>query len=130
MIMPNRLDWTRKLRLAVVALFVASATTCATSGSTTSEATVAHAVFPGAEWERIERPESVGWTAADLDSVRARLSKLSTTGFMAVVGGRALMEYDLTLFNGALLVIAGFAAGFAAAMRGIPGPIRPIVCSA
>jgi CubicO group peptidase (beta-lactamase class C family) len=93
MIMPNRLDWTRKLRLAVVALFVASATTCATSGSTTSEATVAHAVFPGAEWERIERPESVGWTAADLDSVRARLSKLSTTGFMAVVGGRALMEY-------------------------------------
>ena len=83
----------RKLRFAVIALLLASATTCASSGSTRAEASVASAIFPGAEWEGIERPESVGWTTADLDSVRARLSQLSTTGFMAVVGGRVLMEY-------------------------------------
>jgi CubicO group peptidase (beta-lactamase class C family) len=38
-------------------------------------------------------PESVGWAAADLEAVRARLQKLPTTGFVAVVGGRTLMEY-------------------------------------
>jgi CubicO group peptidase (beta-lactamase class C family) len=51
------------------------------------------AVFPAAEWERLARPEDAGWPSADLDTVRARLSRLSTTGFMAVVGGKVLMEY-------------------------------------
>jgi CubicO group peptidase (beta-lactamase class C family) len=51
------------------------------------------AVFPGAEWERISRPESVGWSAAGLDKVRDKLSTLPTTGFMAIVGGRVLMQY-------------------------------------
>jgi CubicO group peptidase (beta-lactamase class C family) len=50
-------------------------------------------VYPGTAWERIDRPESVGWSQADLDQVRARLTMLPTTGFMAVVGGRVLMEY-------------------------------------
>jgi CubicO group peptidase (beta-lactamase class C family) len=80
-----------KIRLLGVVLCVAGATSCAPSGRATT--TADRAVFPAAEWERVERPEHVGWSAADLDSVRARLGKLSTTGFMAVVGGRVLMEY-------------------------------------
>lgn len=80
-------------RIGAVALLLAGTTTCAPSGRGSAEYSAARSVFPGAEWERIDRPESAGWTATDLDSVRARLSKLSTTGFMAVVGGRVLMEY-------------------------------------
>jgi CubicO group peptidase (beta-lactamase class C family) len=53
-------------------------------------------VYPGAEWERIADPASVGWSAAALDSVRARLATLPSTGFVAVVGGRVLMEYGDT----------------------------------
>ena len=82
----------RVVRLLTIALLLGSAT-CAPAPRTGIDASTSSAVFPTAEWERIERPEPVGWTAADLDSVRARLSKLSTTGFMAVVGGRVLMEY-------------------------------------
>ena len=82
-----------RLRFLAVALCVSGLTTCAPSAHVGTESSSTRAVFPGAEWERIERPESVGWTAADLDTVRARLGKLSTTGFMAVVGGRVLMEY-------------------------------------
>jgi CubicO group peptidase (beta-lactamase class C family) len=83
----------RVLRLVTIALLVGSAATCAPAPRTGIEASTAGAVFPAAEWDRIERPEQVGWTAADLDSVRARLSRLSTTGFMAIVGGRVLMDY-------------------------------------
>jgi CubicO group peptidase (beta-lactamase class C family) len=53
----------------------------------------AHAVYPAPSWARIEAPESVGWSRAGLDSVRTRLSTLATTGMMAVVGGRVLLEY-------------------------------------
>ena len=77
----------------VVALLLGSTTTCTPSIRRGTEATTARAVFPAGDWERVDRPESVGWKAADLDTVRARLSKLSTTGFMAIVGGRVLMEY-------------------------------------
>jgi CubicO group peptidase (beta-lactamase class C family) len=84
---------TRLFRTVSIALLLGSATTCAGSGRTGIDATAARAVFPAGDWERVDRPESLGWTAADLDTVRARLSKLSTTGFMAIVGGRVLMEY-------------------------------------
>ena len=33
-------------------------------------------VYPGAEWERVPSPESVGWSSAGLDSVRALLETL------------------------------------------------------
>ena len=82
-----------KLRLLAVALCVGGLTTCTPSSRAVSESNAARAVFPAAEWQRINRPEEVGWTAVDLDSVRAMLSKLPTTGFMAVVGGRVLMDY-------------------------------------
>ena len=58
-----------------------------------SAAVAARAVYPGASWERIAAPESLGWSRAGLDSVRARLATLPSTGFVAVVGGRVLMEY-------------------------------------
>lgn len=80
--------------LAVVALVIAA---CAGRRSTGAPAAApaasASRTYPTTDWERIASPEAVGWTAADLDSVRVRLSRLHTTGFMAVVGGRVLMEY-------------------------------------
>jgi len=59
----------------------------------TAPAVAATSVYPGAEWERIAAPEAAGWSSAGLDSVRAALAALPSTGFMAVVGGRVLMEY-------------------------------------
>jgi CubicO group peptidase (beta-lactamase class C family) len=86
------------MRHALFSLFVAASLATAGCASprppeVTANATASAAVYPAAEWERIANPESIGWAQADLDSVRARLSQLSTTGFMAVVGGRVLMEY-------------------------------------
>ena len=58
------------------------------------------AVYPALEWERLEKPESAGWTAADLDAVRAKLQTLPTSGFVAVAGGRVLMDYgDVTVVS-------------------------------
>ncbi|HEX7117432.1 MAG TPA: serine hydrolase [Longimicrobiales bacterium] len=90
-----------------VALALVLAPACAPTGVTTRTdadapapsaaaaaiATRAAPVFPGAEWERIDRPESVGWSSAGLERVEERLSTLATTGMMAVVGGRVLFEY-------------------------------------
>ena len=50
------------------------------------------ATYPTPEWQA-SAAEKLGWTQADLDAVRARLQKLPTTGFMAVAGGRTLMQY-------------------------------------
>jgi CubicO group peptidase (beta-lactamase class C family) len=50
-------------------------------------------VYPGVSWERITNPDSAGWAGKDLDSARARLSRLATTGFMAIADGRVLLEY-------------------------------------
>src|SRR3954463_9639198 len=54
---------------------------------------VANAVWPGATWDSIRDPRTVGWTRAGLDSVRAVLSTKETLGFVAIVGGRKLMTY-------------------------------------
>ena len=83
----------RVFGVVAVAMLLASATTCASAPRAGTGSTASRAVFPAADWARVERPEDVGWTAADLDSVRTLLSRLSTSGFMAVVGGRVLMEY-------------------------------------
>ena len=101
--------------LLALALFVSSScaarqtTTPASGPSTTSTAPVPSAasaatksafVYPGAEWEKIADPASVGWSPAALEAARAELSKLSTTGFMAIVDGRVLMEYgDVTVVS-------------------------------
>lgn len=53
--------------------------------------------FPGRDWERIEKPESVGYSSARLQALRAWLQSIDTTGLMVAVGGRSLFEYgDLT----------------------------------
>jgi len=53
--------------------------------------------FPGRDWERIEKPESIGYSSARLQALRAWLQSIDTTGLMVAVGGRSLFEYgDLT----------------------------------
>src|SRR5262249_12046131 len=53
--------------------------------------------IPGKEWERIGKPESVGYSSARLKALRGWLQSLDTTAMMVSVGGRSLLEYgDLT----------------------------------
>jgi CubicO group peptidase (beta-lactamase class C family) len=55
------------------------------------------AVFPGKEWERIEKPETAGYSSARLQALRGWLQSLDTTAMIVSVGGRSLFEYgDLT----------------------------------
>ncbi|MGH9766681.1 MAG: serine hydrolase domain-containing protein, partial [Blastocatellia bacterium] len=55
------------------------------------------AVFPGKDWERIEKAESAGYSSARLQALRGWLQSLDTTAMMVSVGGRSLFEYgDLT----------------------------------
>ena len=90
--------WYLPVRHPLTALLLAVTVGCApTATPTLSPAPVRSAAvaatFPGASWERIADPASLAWSQAGLDSVRARLETLPTTGFVAVVGGRVLMEY-------------------------------------
>lgn len=99
--MPTMLHHARGLFRAprsFAALLLAAAVGCAPAAapapiSAPAAAAAPAPVFPGASWERAADPASLGWSQAGLDSVRARLEALPTTGFMAVVGGRVLMEY-------------------------------------
>jgi CubicO group peptidase (beta-lactamase class C family) len=50
-------------------------------------------VFPGAAWERIDRPESVGYSTARLKALEGWLASLDTTAMLVSVGGRSLFEY-------------------------------------
>jgi len=82
-------------RLAL-ALFAATLGACSPrvqAPAPSASVAVARGVYPIPSWTSVESPEAGGWSLAGLDSVRAKLSTLSTTGFMAVVGGRVLMEY-------------------------------------
>ena len=71
-------------RLSLSLLLVLLAVHCASTP---------HAVYPGAEWERVASAESVGWSSAGLEKVREKLATLPSTGMVAVVGGRVLFEY-------------------------------------
>ena len=74
--------------LAVAAVSTSSARQAPPSGSD---------VFPGKEWQRIEKPESVGYSSARLQALGTWLKSLDTTGMLVSVGGRSLFEYgDLT----------------------------------
>ncbi|MCI0491048.1 MAG: beta-lactamase family protein [Blastocatellia bacterium] len=54
-------------------------------------------VFPAKDWERIEKPESAGYSSARLEALRNWLESLDTTAIIVSVGGRSLFEYgDLT----------------------------------
>jgi len=53
--------------------------------------------YPGKEWERIEKPEAVGYSSARLQALRGWLQALDTTALLVSIGGRSLFEYgDLT----------------------------------
>jgi CubicO group peptidase (beta-lactamase class C family) len=92
----------RTFRFAALAVTLTALLSCTASSPSRPSAVspvslAAGSAFPGAEWEQIADPRSVGWTTSALDTVRFELSKLPTTGFMAVVGGRVLMSYgDVT----------------------------------
>lgn len=90
--------------LTAVVVPLQSCTTTAASRTTASRTTASRtavsnaapaspAVYPGATWDTVASPEAVGWSRAGLDSVRAALSQLPSTGFVAVVGGKVLMQY-------------------------------------
>src|SRR4029079_4285050 len=85
----------RGCRIAIVSIALATAS-CARESSSVYQAhdtLAANAVWPGATWDSISDPRTVGWTRSGLDSVRALLSTKETTGFVAIVGGRKLMTY-------------------------------------
>lgn len=50
-------------------------------------------VFPGKTWERIEKPELIGYSTARLNALRAWVESLDTTAMMVAVGGKSLFEY-------------------------------------
>jgi CubicO group peptidase (beta-lactamase class C family) len=58
-----------------------------------TQSTEKPAIFPDREWERIEKPESAGYSAARLQALRGWLQSLDTTAMIVVVGGRQLFEY-------------------------------------
>src|SRR5688500_15992386 len=49
--------------------------------------------YPDPEWVSVTRPEDAGWSTTGLEKVREKLSTMSSTGMMAVVGGRVLFQY-------------------------------------
>jgi CubicO group peptidase (beta-lactamase class C family) len=50
-------------------------------------------VYPGPAWEKIEKPESVGYSSARLQALKAWLGSLDSTAMLVVVGGKSLLEY-------------------------------------
>lgn len=75
--------------------FLALAATASLAGAqqTTVRSSQSAQAFPGAIWDSIADPRAAGWSREWLDSVRARLATLPSTGFVAIVGGRILMSY-------------------------------------
>ena len=60
---------------------------------TPAPGTPAAAHFPGADWERIEKPESIGYSSPRLEAVRAWVRSLDTTSMTVAVGGRVVFAY-------------------------------------
>ncbi|HEU5217161.1 MAG TPA: serine hydrolase [Gemmatimonadales bacterium] len=53
-------------------------------------------VYPGATWDRIADARTAGYSPAGLDSAKAFLGTIGTTGAVVVVGGRILFDYGNT----------------------------------
>jgi CubicO group peptidase (beta-lactamase class C family) len=83
-------------RLLLVGLAVLALPACSGSATTAQPRPAAlaqPAVFPGTAWDRIATPEAAGYSANWLDSARAYLATLKTTGALVIVGGRVLLDY-------------------------------------
>ena len=50
-------------------------------------------IYPGAEWEKIAKPESIKYSTQRLEALRAWLKASRSTAMTVVVGGRVLFEY-------------------------------------
>lgn len=50
-------------------------------------------VFPGAEWSRVEDPESAGFSGVKLAALRGWLQAMDTSAMAVIVGGRLVFEY-------------------------------------
>lgn len=81
------------LVLALLALGCAGPSPQPAAAPAVAQCPALEPVFPAVAWQRIERPECAGWSSAGLALVRQRLSGMATTGMVAVVGGRVLMDY-------------------------------------
>jgi CubicO group peptidase (beta-lactamase class C family) len=99
-VMPHRNTAVRPrllLRIAALSLIGSVIGACATATSQSPAAgagcRVLQPVYPATAWERIDDVRCAGWSANGLDSVAAHLATLSTTGFVAISGGRILMQY-------------------------------------
>jgi len=77
----------------MLALISLAALALAARPQAAAQSAEAAPVFPGAAWERIEKPEAVGFSSARLGALRAWLESLDTTAMMVSVGGRSLFEY-------------------------------------
>ncbi len=76
----------RRLRLILTALALVALLLAPVAGQ-------APPAFPGADWERIAKPESAGFSTARLEALRGWLSSIDTTAVFVAVGGRVLFEY-------------------------------------
>ena len=56
-------------------------------------APAAPSVYPGAAWQRIAQPETVGYSSPKLEKAREYARTLSTTGLMVVLSGQVLLEH-------------------------------------
>jgi CubicO group peptidase (beta-lactamase class C family) len=79
------------LAIAVVALFYSPVATYAQAPEIQTE--VKTPAFPGKTWERIEKPETIGYSTARLNALRAWVESIDTTSMMVAVGGKSLFEY-------------------------------------
>lgn len=76
--------------LAALVPALAAGFTCASPRVADS---AAEAIYPGAAWERISDPSSVGFSAEALDAIHPYVDGINTSAVMAVVGGRVLFEH-------------------------------------
>src|SRR5262245_7068222 len=92
----NRYNLYRKVAFGLIVCLIAFCSSLNVSHVQMAEGGKA-AVFSGKDWERIEKPESAGYSSARLQALRGWLQSLDTTAMMVSVGGRSLFEYgDMT----------------------------------
>ena len=83
-------------RHLILAALLALATGCATTPAvSTPSAAPAAAVYPDSarDWQRWDDPTALGWSRTGLDSVHAKLATMPSTAFMAIVGGKSILEH-------------------------------------
>lgn len=84
----------RRLCLPLLGGLLFGAACLASTAPVLSAQAVASApVYPGSEWASHPTPEAAGYSAAGLVRVRDQLATMSSTGLVAVVGGRIVFQY-------------------------------------